>query len=123
MGAGLMAITIVLALPPPELHPNARTHWGKRARATRNARGYAFLMGVKAVRGNPPLGAASLQARFFFPDARKRDRDNLLAWLKAYIDGLADAEVVVNDAAFTFPPVEVHVDRDRPRVELVVTPV
>lgn len=35
---------------------------------------------------------------------------------------LADAGVVEDDAGFTFPPVEVSVDKKNPRVVLEVTP-
>jgi len=59
-------------------------------------------------------------ARFFFKTRRRRDRDNLLASLKAAFDGLADAGLVADDSGLIHMPVEQYIDRADPRVELVV---
>ena len=61
-----------------------------------------------------------MTARFFFKTRRRRDRDNLLASLKAAFDGLADAGLVADDSGLIHMPVEQYIDRADPRVELVV---
>jgi Holliday junction resolvase RusA-like endonuclease len=50
----------------------------------------------------------------------RRYRNNLLASLKPAFDGLADASVVADDSGMIHMPVEQHMDRDDPRVEIVV---
>jgi Holliday junction resolvase RusA-like endonuclease len=66
--------------------------------------------------------SASVQATFYFRDKRRRDRDNLLASLKAYFDGLADSGLIANDSGLTHLPVKVELDKVNPRVVLTVTP-
>jgi Holliday junction resolvase RusA-like endonuclease len=112
-------VVIVLPLPPRELSPNARPHWAAKARAVRRYRETAYLSSL-AARPGRPLHAAKVTSRFFFRTRRERDRDNLLASLKPAFDGIADARVVTNDAGMIHMPVEQHVDRRDPRVEIAV---
>ena len=114
-----LLLVIVLPLPPRELSPNARPHWGAKGRAVRRYRETAYLSSL-AGRPGRPMQAAKVTARFFFRTRRRRDRDNLLASLKAAFDGIADARVVANDAGMIHMPVEQYVDRIDPRVEIVV---
>jgi crossover junction endodeoxyribonuclease RusA len=118
-----LVIRLQLSLPPRVLWPNARTHWFGKARATK---AYRFAAGVNAKAATPPgwtmPTAASVQCDFYFRDRRRRDRDNLLAALKAAFDGLADAGVVADDSALTYLPISIGYDRERPRVEITVTP-
>jgi len=114
-----LPMVIVLPLPPRELSPNARPHWAVKARAIRQYRETAYLSAL-AVRPARPWQTAKVTACFFFRTRRRRDRDNLLASLKAAFDGIADARVVANDAGMIHMPVEQYVDRKNPRVEIVV---
>jgi crossover junction endodeoxyribonuclease RusA len=116
-------VTIILPLPPKALHPNARPHWRTKAKHTREYRSEAVLGVRTSVWGNlrPKWGAAICQAIFYVKDARKRDRDNLLASLKSAFDGLADAGLIADDSGLTHLPVMVMVDKANPRVELHVT--
>ena len=113
------ALTITLRLPPRELSPNARPHYLAKAEIVKAYRRGAYL---KALVWQPrsPLALARVTARFWFKDRRRRDRDNLLASLKAAFDGLADAGVVADDSRMIHMPVECDVDRRRPRVEITV---
>ena len=61
------------------------------------------------------------QATFYFRDLRRRDRDNLLASLKAAFDGLADAHILEDDSGLVHLPVRIEKDRENPRVELEIT--
>jgi len=96
---------IILPWPSPDLSPNARGHWGKRMRATKEARGLAFVCARKAG-WNPSLSKTwdanayiALHIDAFPPDRRRRDDDNMSARCKAYRDGIADA-LRVNDSRF-----------------------
>ena len=119
-------LEITLPLPPKELAPNFRKHkhWGSRSRATKAARGDAYLAALDAIaRQKPrglPWGAATVRGVFYLPPRWRGDKTNLQGWLKAYEDGVQDAGVVVNDEVFVPLPPEVNVDKADPRVVLVV---
>ncbi|MCX5671210.1 MAG: RusA family crossover junction endodeoxyribonuclease [Planctomycetota bacterium] len=66
------------------------------------------------------MRVARVTAKFYLPDQRRRDPDNLLGSLKAAIDGLVDGGVIGDDRDFIHMPVEQYVDRARPRVEIEV---
>ena len=96
-------ITIRLPWPPKELSPNARVHWAKKAK---KANEYRWFCSIKARAGwwtklnknaSPPI---SLAITFHPPDRRRRDLDNMLASIKAGIDGIADA-LGVDDQHFS----------------------
>jgi len=97
---------LILPWPSADLSPNARGHWGKRMRATREARGLAFIMARKCgwnVSLSKPWqqddAPISLHIDVFPPDRRRRDDDNMSARFKAYRDGIADA-LGINDSRF-----------------------
>ena len=92
---------LVLPWPPRELSPNARHgHWSTLARAKQR---YRFACAVQA----RTQGVGAVQAReiamslvFVPPDRRARDLDNLIASMKAGLDGLADV-LGVDDSRWT----------------------
>lgn len=88
-------IELFLPLPPAILHPNSRPHWAAKAKATREARRLAFIEARAAYRQRRPMAVPRLSFTFIL--ARQRDNDGLVAWVKAYIDGLQDAGVFAND--------------------------
>jgi crossover junction endodeoxyribonuclease RusA len=116
-------IYITLPLPPRELSPNARAHWATKARATKRYRQAACVEAVLAGVPEAPWTAATVLLRFFFRTRARRDRDNLLASMKAAFDGLADAGVVRDDSGLTYMPVEVvtGVPAADQRVELLIS--
>src|SRR5687767_4924015 len=95
------SIELELPIPPRATHPNARTHWGAKATATKRQRSDCSTMASIILRSRqaPRWAAASVLATFHVPgkSARTSDPDNLIAWLKATIDGLQDAGVFAND--------------------------
>lgn len=117
----MKSIEVTLPLPPKQLHPNARVHFMAKAAATKRYRLRAELEARHALgRRDPPRWkAATVRVAWYFKTAARRDRDNLLASAKAIFDGLADAGIVDNDAAFTHLPHEVN-KSDQPGVVLVV---
>ena len=97
-------IEVVLGWPPTDLSPNARKHWAVVARAKKQYRKDCYsvskeqLKKYKKITENIPERLV-LEMTFIPPDRRSYDRDNLVARMKAGIDGLADA-LRINDKQF-----------------------
>jgi crossover junction endodeoxyribonuclease RusA len=90
---------IVLPWPPRELSPNARPHYFVRARATKAYRTTAHWA-TKAAGVRAPDDAGDIRLNVLFnPPSRRSDRQNYPGWVKAGIDGVADA-LGVNDRRF-----------------------
>lgn len=93
-----MTLKISLPWPSPDLSPNARLHWSRVAAAKAKQRQHARITTVHQMvaQGLDFSGkkSATLTLIFCPPDARKRDMDNVLASLKAALDGIADATAV-----------------------------
>jgi Holliday junction resolvase RusA-like endonuclease len=123
------AITVTIPLPPQAMYPNARKHWKAKMKPKAEQRRDAKLASLDAIRqrGRNPCGPmwklAECQATFYLE--RRRDGDNLIAWLKATFDGLEDAGIVENDGNFIhLPPKQVtgkHANGER-KVVLTITP-
>lgn len=94
MSGGTLTI-VSLPWPAKELRPNyrSRTYKGK-ARATAKARKDAWLLTLEA-----KAQGTLLTVTFNPPDRQHRDRDNMIASVKAYQDGIADA-LKTNDHTF-----------------------
>lgn len=94
--------TVTLPWPPKELSPNARMHYMALHRAKKAYRTACWMLARKAGMSAVTLmGAdqADVHLAFYPPDRRLRDADNMLASMKAGLDGLADA-LKVDDRAF-----------------------
>lgn len=93
------AARFVLPWPPKELSPNARMHWAALSKVKRKYRNACREQAI--VQGAQPMAGYYFRVLVTFvpPDRRKRDRDNLIASMKAGFDGLADA-LQVDDAGF-----------------------
>lgn len=100
-----MTPEIILPWPSRDLHPNARVHWSKRAKAAKVARVEACVMARAAAwhRVKWPEGRLHIWADFYPPDRRRRDDDGLLASIKPHRDGIADA-LGIDDARFVSHP-------------------
>ncbi len=101
---------IDLPWPSKDLHPNARVHWSRKAKATKGARFDATFCAHAAGVTRINAERLSVLATFSPPDNRRRDEDGMLSACKAYFDALA--EVVGIDDHFwkiaieTAPPVK-----------------
>ncbi len=122
------SVKVTLPLPHRALSPNARVHWREKATATKAYRALASTSGREQIIGQANAGrhewrwkSATAQATFFHTQNRRRDRDNLLASLKAAFDGIADAGIVADDSGITHLPVQCKIDKDSPRVEITIT--
>lgn len=96
-----------LPWPDKKLSPNARLHWRPKSEAVKRARwdaSYAVLEAAGSSlsalrRALADEGRIPLSFRFYVPDRRPRDEDNVIASMKAARDGIADA-LGVNDRRF-----------------------
>lgn len=86
-----------LPWPPRELSPNVRTHWAKLAKAKKAYRTTCRWLAVeqavvhKLQATDSAGGRLRLHLLFVPPTRARRDVDNLVASMKAGLDGLADA--------------------------------
>lgn len=100
-------LKIELPWPDKALSPNGRVHWARKAKAAAKHRSWARTAAMAAIRSQGwPKGVTSavVRMRFVDPIQRRRDRDNHQAMAKNYLDGFADAGVIVNDAGFITHP-------------------
>lgn len=116
---------IHLPWPPSELSPNKRNHWHKSAKAKAAYRERCRVETMLQQPGKLPDGPLALHLEFVPPDRRRRDRDNLLASMKAGLDGLADA-LRIDDARFDSITIRVDasgvLSKARSRVRLTIAP-
>ena len=99
-------ILIILPWPSPKLSPNARLHWrakvGPKADAKRIA-AWATVAAPGFYQARDAMKATDaripVKITFYPPDKRHRDADNMVASIKAALDGVADA-LAVNDRRF-----------------------
>ena len=119
------SFTIVLPLPDKYLHPNRTPITRKghiiRGKRTKERRALCKALAAAQQIESAPWPAATLQAHFLFETKRKRDGDNLTAWIKSTVDGIADSGIVKDDSDFTHLPSTYGVDRECPRLEITIT--
>lgn len=86
----------VLDIPPGELiNANERLHWAVRARRTRDLKRDALVVALAA--RVPRMDRIRIVGVVHPPNRRRRDPHNLYPTLKAYIDGIVKAGVIVDD--------------------------
>ena len=86
-------------LPDPDLNPNKRLHHMQLYAAKRDAKDEAMVLVLEQGRPSTPYEKAHITITWVAKDKRRRDIDNLFAAMKAYIDGLVDARLIVDDSA------------------------
>jgi crossover junction endodeoxyribonuclease RusA len=99
-------ISVDLAWPPRELHPNGRWHWAVKAKAAKKARATAHntILEAGIRKGDPDLPQSlKVTAIFFPPNNRKHDIDGCFSAMKASFDGIADA-LGIDDSKWQFGP-------------------
>lgn len=109
-----IARELVLLWPSRDLHPNARVHYQRRAKAAKLARTegrvVAIASGWKHL--TLPEGRLHLWIDFYPPDKRRRDDDGLLSSFKPYRDGIADALGIDDSRFVSHPYVQDEVRKD-----------
>lgn len=96
---------LILPWPSRLLHPNSRTHWAAKSKATKAARADAHLLALAAGwhRETWPDGPLHVWIDGYPTDRRRRDADGLLSSMKAALDGIAQA-MGVDDRRFVPHP-------------------
>lgn len=97
---------IVLPWPDKRLSPNARLHWRAKMKPKQEAKTAAHYL-TMAAEGYSEAKAAvaasdgpiAVEMRFYPPDRRHRDDDNMIGSMKAARDGIAQA-LGVDDRRF-----------------------
>lgn len=100
-------ITVTIPIPPRSLHPNARPHHMQKHREKAAYRRTVCLTALEAIGGrsrSPLYVSANTLATFYLHSSRRRDNDNLAAWLKTAWDGLKDAGIFIDDDKLTHLP-------------------
>lgn len=113
-------IRLVLSFPSRDLHPNARVHWARLARAKKAYREEAWAAALCYDRSRPLWESAVVRAAFYVPNLRRRDPDGLMASMKAAWDGVVDAGVLADDDKLVLYPPALILDRKNPRVEVTL---
>lgn len=116
------SIVVVLPIPPRVLSSNGRTrNWNYLAGAVKRYRKQAAELAWYAKRTTEwPMATTPVDGviRWYGKVNRRADTDNIMSWMKAGIDGLADAGLVENDNLIRWLPAERLKDADNPRVEI-----
>jgi len=86
-------------LPDPELSPNKRLHYMELYRAKDAAKQEAAALVLSQGKPARPYEQAHITITWVAKDKRRRVTDNLFAAMKAYIDGLVEAGLLVDDDA------------------------
>ena len=110
-------ITITLEMPHKHLSPNSRCHWAQKSKAKRDQRKTTEFFFLRELTNAAPVKAtqlawrpcktANVQITVTPPDRRRRDKDNLLASLKAAFDGAQDAGLIADDSGLTYLPIAI----------------
>lgn len=101
----MSAVFFTLPFPDKALWPNGRAHWGAKSRAVKLHRLWACLAVMAALAPKAdPEARVSLAVTVHPKTKHPIDRDNCVASLKSYIDGLADA-LGVDDRQFDTPSI------------------
>jgi crossover junction endodeoxyribonuclease RusA len=117
-GAGTRTWTLMLPPGLPLLSLNHRLHWAETARRKKGIRTAAWA--VTKQQKVPFLGRIRVTGEYQPPDRRKRDEDNLAVSLKAAIDGIRDAGVVLDDTADLVTFAGVRIGERYPRGRLLI---
>ncbi len=114
--------TFVLGhLPDHDLSPNARVHFSGLAAAKSIALEEAFALVREQLVPARPLARAKVTYTFYIKGHRRHDQDNLVASMKAYLDGLVRAGLLADDDDQHVTLSESQIIRDARAEQTVIT--
>ena len=122
-----MIVKIVLPLPPKELHPNSRNHWRAKLKPKKMARTLAFVKTNNILLLSRPaiprrfFTKADLRCHWYFKTNHKHDTGNLIAWIKAYEDGIVQAGLLTDDDKINYLYPVIGKDKANSRLEMIFT--
>lgn len=111
-------MTLTLPIPPIELSPNGKCHWGKKAKLAKKAKAAAILTTLQKLNGGPRPCPVAYTLHYYWP-LRRRDDDNAIASAKWYLDGICHA-LGIDDAHIRFRHLLHSADRHKPRLEITL---
>ena len=119
-----VVLTLELPLPSRLLSPNWRGHWTAAAAAKRKARALAKVETFRVLGElglDPPRWKkARYVARYLHTANRFPDRDDFIAMLKSYLDGIADGGLLAPDRDLWPDRPEFAWVKRLPRVEITI---
>lgn len=113
-------VRLWLDLDAEALSANDRLHWAAKSRRTHALRVKGHTAALAA--HLPAMDRAHVEVTVHWPDGRRRDVDNLRPTIKALIDGMVDAGVLIDDddRHLIGPDLRVADDRSgRPRAAML----
>ena len=116
-------VTITINWPGEGCDLNKRPHRGQKIRDTKAARRAAWVECLRDPDHRKWWKRARVDVTAYHRTMRFRDRQNIMAMLKASIDGVEDAGVIEDDSGLEWGPVMRAKDAAHPRVVLVFTEV
>lgn len=118
------SLTITIPLPPKGLGQNGRSHWARKAKATKGYRKAAWAAAMNAMQREgvtaPGWLKASVQVTAYYPTFNAPDPTNLLDRLKACFDGIEDSGLIANDKGLWPERPVILKDAVNPRIELTI---
>lgn len=106
-------LTITLPWPDSRLMPNRKNgrHWTSTQDAKIRARQDGYFAALAALSRSQCdiTGRVHMRVTFCSPDGRHRDLDNMLAWIKPQVDGIAKA-LGIDDRLFCPITIDAQVD-------------
>lgn len=115
-----MTYTLHISIPGLPKTPNARMHWAERMKETKKWR-TSVVAACLDQRPSTPLTRAHVT--FIRYSTHRLDHDNLVASMKAHLDGLQCAGIIVNDNYATIGVPDylwIKSTRKDARVEIIV---
>lgn len=102
-------LCVMLPWPDTALNPNTKIHWAAKARVVKE---YRRVCCYRTYQANPYgyhaiEGKVNIALHFYPPRSGKYDEDNLIARMKAGIDGIAQA-IKTDDSNFHLLEPHVH---------------
>ena len=103
-------VSVSLPWPETALSPNTTAHWTVKAKAKKEYKRIAAMRTYQANQYgfNQIAGQVDVEFHFYPPRAGKYDEDNLIARMKAGIDGIAQA-IKTDDSRFHYKEMRIHV--------------
>jgi len=117
-------VTVEIGLPPKELDPNGRFSWQAKIMPKKRYQEEAYISAILAMDKEkletPKWDEAFVTIKYYHKTKNFRDTDNIIASMKAVIDGIVHSGLLADDNEIVYLPVQRFKDKENPGVKLVV---
>jgi Holliday junction resolvase RusA-like endonuclease len=120
-------LLVTLPIPSPKLSRNYTPVSKQGVGMVRNLIKRHKLLAIEAINelkiSGTPWQKVQTQETYYFKTNRRRDIRNAEALCKAYYDGFVEAGLMADDnhQILTHAPTRIEVDKDNPRLEILLT--